>query len=63
VGSPRRARLWRAKEFETTRQIARIKVNSRTDLFALRSAIYFIIMGHEVFLDLDGSKDEEEIAR
>ena len=61
--SPRRARLWRAKKFEATRQMARIKVNSRTDLFAFESAIYFIMMGHAVFSDLDGSKDEKEIAR
>lgn len=35
----------------------------RTDLFALGSAIYFIMMGHEVFPDLDKSKDEHEIER
>lgn len=35
----------------------------KTDLFALGSAIYFIIMGHEVFPDLDSDKDEEEIER
>ncbi|KAK7178102.1 serine threonine protein kinase [Paraphaeosphaeria sporulosa] len=35
----------------------------RTDLFALGSAIYFIMMGHEVFSDLDNSKDEDEIER
>lgn len=35
----------------------------RTDLFALGSAIYFIVKGHEVFPDLDKSKDEEEIGR
>ncbi|KAH6973858.1 kinase-like domain-containing protein [Ilyonectria sp. MPI-CAGE-AT-0026] len=37
--------------------------STRTDLFALGSAIYFIIMGHEVFPDLDKSKDEDEIER
>jgi serine/threonine protein kinase len=35
----------------------------RTDLFALGCAIYFIMMGHEVFPDLDMSKDEDEIER
>lgn len=35
----------------------------RTDLFALGSAIYFIMMGHEVFPDLDKSRDEDEIER
>lgn len=35
----------------------------KTDLFALGSAIYFIMMGHEVFLDLDSDKDDEEIKR
>jgi hypothetical protein len=35
----------------------------KTDLFALGSAIYFIMMGHEVFPDLDSNKDEEEIER
>ncbi|KAF1957549.1 kinase-like protein [Byssothecium circinans] len=35
----------------------------RTDLFALGSALHFIIMGQEVFSDLAGSKDEEEISR
>jgi serine/threonine protein kinase len=34
-----------------------------TDLFALGSAIYFIITGHEVFPDLDSDKDDEEIER
>ncbi|KAF2844328.1 kinase-like protein, partial [Plenodomus tracheiphilus IPT5] len=33
-----------------------------TDLFALGSAIYFIMMGHEVFPDLDNT-DEDEIER
>jgi serine/threonine protein kinase len=35
----------------------------KTDLFALGSTLFFIIMGHEVFSDLDGFKDEDEIAR
>ncbi|RDL37460.1 Uncharacterized protein BP5553_04893 [Venustampulla echinocandica] len=35
----------------------------KTDLFALGSAIYFIMMGHEVFPDLDSNEDEEEIER
>jgi hypothetical protein len=35
----------------------------RTDLFALGGAIYFIMMGHEVFPDLDKHKDEVEIER
>ncbi|KAF7503563.1 hypothetical protein GJ744_003636 [Endocarpon pusillum] len=35
----------------------------RTDLFALGCAIYFIMMGHEVFPDLEKSKDEDEIGR
>ncbi|KAH7318939.1 kinase-like domain-containing protein [Rhexocercosporidium sp. MPI-PUGE-AT-0058] len=30
-----------------------------TDLFALRSTIYFIIIGHKVFPDLDSDMDEE----
>ena len=34
-----------------------------TDLFALGSTLYFIIAGHEVFPELDGSKDEDEITR
>ncbi|KAF1842061.1 kinase-like protein [Cucurbitaria berberidis CBS 394.84] len=38
---------------------ARIK----TDLFALGGVIYFIMMGHEVFPDLDSSNDEQEIER
>jgi hypothetical protein len=33
----------------------------KTDIFALGSAIYFIIIGHKVFPDLDSNKDEEEI--
>lgn len=33
----------------------------RTDLFALRSAIYFIVMEYEVFPELDRNKDDEEI--
>jgi serine/threonine protein kinase len=37
--------------------------NIGTDLFALGSTVFFIMMGHEVFPDLDGSKDEDEIAR
>lgn len=32
-----------------------------TDLFALGSAIHFIIIGHEIFPDLDSLEDEEEI--
>jgi hypothetical protein len=35
----------------------------RIDLFALRCAIYFIMMGHKVFQDLDKSKDKDEIER
>jgi serine/threonine protein kinase len=35
----------------------------RTDLFALGSAIHFIMVGHEVFPDLDGGVDDEEIER
>lgn len=35
----------------------------KTDLFALGSAIYFTITGHEVFPDLDNSNDENEIQR
>jgi hypothetical protein len=35
----------------------------RSDLFALGSAIYFIMMGHEVFSELDSSQDEDEIER
>jgi hypothetical protein len=38
-------------------------VSVRTDLFALGCAIYFIMMGHKVFRDLDKSKDEDEIER
>lgn len=33
----------------------------RTDLFALSSAIYFIMTGYEDFLELDSLDDEEEI--
>ena len=33
--------------------------DGKTDLFALGSAIYFIMIGHEVFPDLDSDKDEE----
>lgn len=33
----------------------------RTDLFALGSVIYAIMMGHEVFPNLDKAKDEDEI--
>lgn len=32
-----------------------------TDLFALGSAIYFIMMGHEVFPELDSDDDDEEV--
>lgn len=32
-----------------------------TDIFALGSAIYFIMMGHEVFPDLDDHEDDEQI--
>ena len=32
-----------------------------TDLFALGSAIYFIMIGHEIFPELDSLDDEEEI--
>jgi serine/threonine protein kinase len=35
----------------------------KTDLFALGSAIYFIMMGHEVFPTLDSFSEEEEITR
>ncbi|GIK05061.1 hypothetical protein Aspvir_009160 [Aspergillus viridinutans] len=34
----------------------------KTDIFALGSAIYFIITGHEVFPELDSLEDDEEIA-
>lgn len=34
----------------------------KTDLFALGSAIYFIMTGHEVFPELDSLEDEEEIS-
>ncbi|KKK14358.1 hypothetical protein ARAM_007758 [Aspergillus rambellii] len=33
----------------------------KTDLFALGSAIYFIMTGHEVFPELDSLDDDEEI--
>ncbi|KAJ5934441.1 hypothetical protein N7466_003988 [Penicillium verhagenii] len=33
----------------------------KTDIFALGSAIYFILMGNEVFPDLDSLEDDEEI--
>ncbi|KAJ6016303.1 hypothetical protein N7540_010894 [Penicillium herquei] len=33
----------------------------KTDLFALGSAIYFIMTGHEVFPELDSWEDDEEI--
>lgn len=32
-----------------------------TDLFALGSAIYFIMTGHEIFPELDSLEDDEEI--
>ncbi|KAF2692041.1 kinase-like protein [Lentithecium fluviatile CBS 122367] len=35
----------------------------RTDLFALGSALYVIMMVHEVFSHLDGFKDEDKITR
>lgn len=35
----------------------------KTDLFALGSAIYFIMMGQEIFPDLDSNTDDEEIER
>ncbi len=35
----------------------------KTDLFALGSTMYFIMMGHEVFPDLNSTDDEEEIER
>jgi len=35
----------------------------KTDIFALGSAIYFIMMGHEIFPDLDSVEDKEEIER
>ncbi|KAH8708422.1 kinase-like domain-containing protein [Phaeosphaeriaceae sp. PMI808] len=35
----------------------------KTDLFALGSTMYFIIMGHDVFPDLNSTDDEEEIER
>ncbi|KAJ5138868.1 uncharacterized protein N7515_003716 [Penicillium bovifimosum] len=34
----------------------------KTDIFALGSAIYFIITGHEVFPELDSLEDDEEIS-
>lgn len=34
----------------------------KTDLFALGSAIYFIMTGHEVFPELDSLEDDEEIS-
>lgn len=33
----------------------------KTDHFALGSAIYFIMMGHEVFPELDSEDDDEEV--
>ncbi|KAE8152355.1 kinase-like protein [Aspergillus avenaceus] len=36
-------------------------VNVKTDIFALGSAIYFIMMGHDVFPELNDVHDEEEI--
>ncbi|PYI35300.1 kinase-like protein, partial [Aspergillus indologenus CBS 114.80] len=35
----------------------------KTDLFALGSAIYFIMMGHEIFPDLSNDDDDEIAAR
>lgn len=35
--------------------------DEKTDLFALGSAIYFIITGHEVFPELDSNSDDDEI--
>ena len=35
--------------------------NRKTDIFALGSAIYFIIEGHPPFPELDSHKDEVEI--
>ncbi len=34
--------------------------HAKTDLFALGSGIYFIMMGHDVFPELDGGDDDEE---
>ncbi|PLN81868.1 kinase-like domain-containing protein [Aspergillus taichungensis] len=34
----------------------------KTDLFALGSAVYFIMLGHEVFPELDSLEDDEQIA-
>ncbi|KAH8433040.1 uncharacterized protein LDX57_010679 [Aspergillus melleus] len=36
--------------------------NVKTDIFALGSAIYFIMLGHEVFPELDNLEDDEQIA-
>ena len=33
----------------------------KTDLFALGSAIYFIVVGYEIFPELDSNEDDEEI--
>jgi serine/threonine protein kinase len=35
----------------------------KSDLFALGSALYFIMMGHEVFPELDHMNDDDEIER
>lgn len=35
----------------------------KTDIFALGSALYYIMQGHEPFPDLDPGDDEEEIKR
>lgn len=36
--------------------------DEKTDIFALGSAIYFIMMGHELFPELDSLEDDQEIA-
>jgi hypothetical protein len=37
--------------------------NIKTDLFTFRCAIYFIIISHKMFLDLDKFKHKDEIER
>lgn len=39
------------------------RVDVKTDLFALGSATYFIMTGHEVFPDLESDKDDEKVER
>ena len=38
-------------------------IDEKTDIFALGLTIYYILKGHELFLELDLDEDEEEVER